>query len=370
MKLTHALASGSLLFSGSAIDPKRVKHNLRYIENESAKTENDVERFLFDAESMSMAAATQRDDILMGGKPGGAKSGKGGKGEKLMDFFFVGHEECVDAEFNRYDSIAYVGIDGEGACERKCGAFTTEKLIGLEYTPAARWCMCLFEDDYLDAIECPIEAAVCSTCPEGKGEVKGTEIGSVVLKGGPLCYRYGPPGLKPSSYTDFNEDAISCTQGLGQTSYNGLSFTGGEGSPYGDIDSPEKCAVQCADAGVVNLVGFDYLAYTRSIPVERSESIDVMLSECACLVPKDAADCSGWESPTADVWDRCADSFNLTGPVSFVLGREYAIARLEANGLQGVTFTNTKCIRNDNFDPNEPTLGVSFPATGRKKSTR
>ena len=42
----------------------------------------------------------------------------------------------------------------------------------------------------------PEDAATVNTCNMGTGPVSGTEIGSVVLKGGPLCCRYGPFGLK------------------------------------------------------------------------------------------------------------------------------------------------------------------------------
>ena len=33
------------------------------------------------------------------------------------DFFFVGHEECVDSKFTRYDSITYTKVETEEACK-------------------------------------------------------------------------------------------------------------------------------------------------------------------------------------------------------------------------------------------------------------
>jgi len=111
----------------------------------------------------------------------------------------VGHEECVDSKFRRYDSITYTKVDDEDACMNKCSGFAqTGSLIGFEYTPVVKWCYCLFDDEYLDNMDKPEDAATINTCPEGAGLVSGTEIGSVVLKGGALCYRYGPSRLKVS----------------------------------------------------------------------------------------------------------------------------------------------------------------------------
>ena len=76
MKLTHALASSSLLLVVSAIDQKRIKHNLRHLESAKNKNE-DVERFLVvdEIDSMSMAAAA--------GDGGRTKSGKGVRSHRL-----------------------------------------------------------------------------------------------------------------------------------------------------------------------------------------------------------------------------------------------------------------------------------------------
>ena len=228
MKLAYALASSSLLPFGYAIDPKRIRRNLRHIE--SAKNEN-VERLLADdLDSMSMAAM----EVEGGATMGGSKSQKVRKRRRELtaeliprrarprshsslspdcpklqehdDFYFVGHEECVDSEFNRYDSITYMAIDDEDECKATCrvhAGLEDLTLRGMEYTPAASWCYCLFDDGDIDSFaeegKKPEDAATVNICTEGAGPVSGTEIGSVVLKGGPLCYRYGPSGLKVST---------------------------------------------------------------------------------------------------------------------------------------------------------------------------
>ena len=232
MKLAYALASSSLLPFGYAIDPKRIRRNLRHIE--SAKNEN-VERLLADdLDSMSMAAMEVE---AFGTTMGGSKSQKvrshrsriDGRAysppraspislvafptvcPKLQehdDFYFVGHEECVDSEFNRYDSITYMAIDDEDECKATCRVHAGSEdltLRGMEYTPAASWCYCLFDDGDIDSFaeegKKPEDSATVNICTEGTGPVSGTEIGSVVLKGGPLCYRYGSSGLKVSTNT-------------------------------------------------------------------------------------------------------------------------------------------------------------------------
>ena len=48
----------------------------------------------------------------------------------------------------------------------------------------------------------------------------------------------------------------------------------------------------------------------------------------------------------------------------FVLDKEYAISNLPDQ----LNVMNTKCNRNDNFDPNEPTLGAYFPARSAKSA--
>ena len=75
MKLAHALASISLLPFGSAIDPKRIKHNLRHIESAKNEDVERVERFLADEiDSKSMAASVA--ETSDGGMMGGSKSQK------------------------------------------------------------------------------------------------------------------------------------------------------------------------------------------------------------------------------------------------------------------------------------------------------
>ena len=52
------------------------------------------------------------------------------------------------------------------------------------------------------------------------------------------------------------------------------------------------------------------------------------------------------------------------GGTSHVLDKEYAISNLPDQ----LNVMNTKCNRNDNFDPNEPTLGAYFPARSAKSA--
>ena len=185
-------------------------------------------------------------------------------------------------------------------------------------------------------------------------------------------------------------------------------------SPH-DIDSPEKCALQCAEAGFVNLVGLNYrssvnrfnpassrgneCSMEKECPDDRfcnynfpdpicdlcpggfpndrlegfceryhgsseeskaeclqcpelapRELVEVMVYMCRCLAPEGAIDCSGYNHGD---YDRCNDGRNGsggdgTGPVTF--------AARAPGPFPPIYEPDFVCIRNDNFDPSEPTL--------------
>ena len=239
---------------------------------------------------------------------------------------------------------------------------------------------------------------------------------------------------KPSSFTNFNEDNALCRDAGGNV-YDSILFFSriilntnfdeedapelGFDSPY-DIDSPEKCAVQCAKAGFVNFVGFNYGANVRrfdpsnsrgdecsiekecpddrycnynhdpnpicelcpggpdGFPNERLQELceryygnsvetkaeclqcpeleprelfETMTYSCRCLAPEGAIDCSGYDRGE---YDRCGDGTNGsggdgTGPIMFA-------AEIKPGPFPPYYEPDQVCIRNDNFDPSEPTL--------------
>ena len=61
----------------------------------------------------------------------------------------------------------------------------------------------------------------------------------------------------------------------------------------------------------------------------------------------------------------CVDFGKGKGPVAFTFDKDQYVAILKEE-ISNLEVLETRCIRNDNFDPNEPTLGAKFPlATGK-----
>lgn len=148
-------------------------------------------------------------------------------------------------------------------------------------------------------------------------------------------------------------------------------------SPY-DFDSPEGCAVQCAKGGFVNMVGFQYEKATSTALDAEDELEDIDVHACFCLVPDGAADCSGFVKGD---YDLCNDVVgNGKGPIAFTLDKD---THIENNSFAPLYFfvggyfleseeiaVDSCCIRNDNFDPDEPTLGAKFPLPKSSKSAK
>jgi len=88
----------------------------------------------------------------------------------------------VDSEFNRYDSMTYTKVEDEDECINLCSYFqNTGFLRGLEYTPAAEWCYCLFENDKLEDMDKPEDDAIVSTCNTGTGPATCMVSLSIIL---------------------------------------------------------------------------------------------------------------------------------------------------------------------------------------------
>ena len=56
----------------------------------------------------------------------------------------------------------------------------------------------------------------------------------------------------------------------------------------------------------------------------------------------------------------CVDFGKGKGPVAFTFDKDQYVAILKEE-ISNLEVLETRCIRNDNFDPNEPTLGAKFP---------
>merc|ERR1719491_941157 len=326
--------------------------------------------------SMGLAAIGGDDDEEVptpGGGKGGAQSGdytsaKSGKAKSsksssppapTRDYFFVGHEECVDVKYNRYESVAYLEVPSREACQDKCSVYEeTGSLIGYEYTSSVRWCYCLVEDgsllsDVRGDENCPEDAVSCNVCPSGSGPVGGTEIGDGITLDGtsPACYRYGFPGMNPPSFTRITsgEDASSFCLSRTGASFDAIKFYGeeieyedGTKEEYGyPIATQEECAVTCLnDSRIDNLVGIDYFK-----EVYKSYGATIVYYECDCLVESGQLDCNDYEQSNeflyclADKKGKGAVLFNEEKPENYYE---------PVDGFDEVE-VDMKCLRNDNF---------------------
>ena len=112
------------------------------------------------------------------------------------------------------------------------------------------------------------------------------------------------------------------------------------------------CRRVCQKFGIFNLVGFNY---------EKISVQDIVEQACVCLVPDGAADCSGFYDTSFAEGDSsyCVDFGKGKGPVAFTFDKEGPIRCHSKEEISNLEVLETRCICNDNFDPNEPPLEPS-----------
>lgn len=137
------------------------------------------------------------------------------------------------------------------------------------------------------------------------------------------------------------------------------------------------------------MVGFQYEKATSTALDAEDELEDIDVHACFCLVPDGAADCSGFVKGD---YDLCNDVVgNGKGPIAFTLDKDTHIEnnsfaktrKLQRKSTEPLYFfvggyfleseeiaVDSCCIRNDNFDPDEPTLGAKFPLPKSSKSAK